>query len=271
MRQGRGRQFLAAAASAVVTASVLAARNRFGAAGSDRWSRKNYRGRTVSLAGGPAVAAGLMTGATASAAWPAAVAATTAAAFGLYDDLAGDSHARGLRGHARAALEGRLTTGLIKLGGLAAGGMAAAAMNARRRPTVRPVVAIDALLIAGMANLLNLLDLRPGRAGKVALAIAAPLAAGRGRGAAVAAASGAATMAVLRTDLCEEVMLGDCGANALGAVIGASMCASLSPRGRVVALSVVVAATLVSERVSFSDVVERTPWLAAIDGIGRQQ
>jgi hypothetical protein len=205
-----------------------------------------------------------------SAEWPSALATTTAAGFGLYDDLAGDSHARGLRGHARAALEGRMTTGLIKLVGLAAGGAAAAAMNARRRPTAGVVVAVDALVIAGTANLLNLLDLRPGRAGKVALAIAGPLTLGRGRGAATAAATVGATLAALGPDLSESVMLGDCGANAIGATIGTAMCASLSPRGRFIALSAVVAATLASERVSFSELIERTPWLAAIDAVGRQ-
>jgi UDP-N-acetylmuramyl pentapeptide phosphotransferase/UDP-N-acetylglucosamine-1-phosphate transferase len=202
---------------------------------------------------------------------PAAIAAAAAGGFGLYDDLAGDSHARGLRGHARAALEGRLTTGLIKLAGLTAGGCVAAAVNARhQRVTTPAVVATDALLIAGMANLINLLDLRPGRAAKVSAVVAAPLAFGRGRGAAPAAAAVAATLAVLPADLAESVMLGDCGANALGATLGASMCASLPARGRMTALCAVVAATLASERMSFTEVIDRTPLLAALDRLGRR-
>ena len=271
MSPGRSRPLLAVVTGAVASSACLRARDNPHVRDDRRWQRQNFRGRTVSLAGGPALAAGLAAGSAVGSAWPAGVAAATAAGFGLYDDLAGDSHARGLRGHARAAIDGRLTTGLIKLGGLVVGGVAAAAGTARDRDHIRlRRIAADALLVAGMANLMNLLDLRPGRAAKAALALGVPISVGRGRGSAAAAATVGATAALIGPDLAERVMLGDCGANALGAALGASMCASFAPRGRTLALAGVIAATLASESVSFSEVIDRTPWLSALDAFGRR-
>lgn len=271
MSPGRSRPLLAVVTGAVVSSACLRASDNQHVGTGRRWRRQNYRGRTVSLAGGPALAAGLVSGSVLGRAWPAGVAAATAAGFGLYDDLAGDTHARGLRGHARAAAEGRLTTGLVKLGGLVVGGAAAAAGTARDRDGIRPTrTTADALLVAGTANLMNLLDLRPGRAAKAALAVGVPISVACGRGGAAAAAAVGATAALISADLAEQVMLGDCGANALGAALGASMCASFPPRGRTLALVAVIAATLASESVSFSEVIDRTPWLSALDALGRR-
>ena len=78
---------------------------------------------------------------------------------------------------------------------------------------------MNAGLIAGGANLLNLFDLRPGRAIKVA-ALAGGLlvaAGGRGPGATRAGIPLGAALALVREDLGERAMLGDAGANALGA------------------------------------------------------
>ena len=38
-------------------------------------------------------------------------------ALGFADDLLGDNNEKGLKGHVKAALHGRVTTGFIKLGG----------------------------------------------------------------------------------------------------------------------------------------------------------
>ena len=67
---------------------------------------------------------------------------------------------------------------------------------------------INAGLVAGSANLMNLFDLRPGRAIKVSLLASAALALrGPGARAAVAAPAGAA-VALLPEDLGERAMLG---------------------------------------------------------------
>ena len=230
------------------------------------WHRRNYRDREVLLSAGPAATLGALvaTGCLASA--PGAlVAGGTAAALGLYDDVYGDSHARGLGGHLRALRSGRVTTGMVKLAGMMGAGLVAGARQ-RRGPAT---ALLDAALIAGTANLVNLLDQRPGRALKVititsglCMAMDAPVAT-------VATATAAAAVATLPADLGEVVMIGDCGANGLGALVGWCLAAGLDSRGRTAALVVVVGLTLASERVSFTTVIERTPWLAALDNWGR--
>ena len=151
-----------------------------------------------------------------------------AGAFGCYDDLAESGDRRGFRGHLGALAKGEVTTGAVKLVGIGVdrpGGQPAARPRWRReqcagRPDGRADVVINAGLVAGCANLMNLFDLRPGRAIKVSLLAGAALALrGPGARAAVAAPAGAAA-ALLPDDLGERAMLGDSGANALGAMLG---------------------------------------------------
>lgn len=65
-------------------------------------------------------------------------------------------------------------------------------------------------------------------------------------------------------------MLGDGGANALGAVLGVAALAGTGRRGRLALLAAAVGLTLASERVSFSEVIARTPGLRELDGWGRR-
>ena len=189
-------------------------------------------------------------------------AAVGAAAFGGYDDLAGSGDRRGFRGHLGALASGDVTTGAVKIGGIGATGMVAAAAAGGHPADV----IINAGLIAGGANLLNLFDLRPGRAIKVAVA-GSTLLAGASAGA-VAGPAGAA-LALLPEDLGERAMLGDAGANALGAMLGASA-AGLSRPARVALLAGIVGLTAASEVVSFTAVIERTPALRWLDMLGRR-
>jgi UDP-N-acetylmuramyl pentapeptide phosphotransferase/UDP-N-acetylglucosamine-1-phosphate transferase len=129
---------------------------------------------------------------------------------------------------------------------------------------------LDALLVAGSANLVNLLDLRPGRALKagVIAALALGVAAPPELSLALAVPTGAA-VGLLPPDLRERAMLGDCGANALGAAIGAAVICRGGTVLNVIALAVVVVLTLVSEVVSFTKLIERSAPLRAVDRIGR--
>ena len=138
--------------------------------GTATWTRTNHRGEPVTLLEGPAAAAGaalaaaLAPGLTGRARAALVAAAAGAGAFGGYDDLAGSGDRRGFRGHLGALARGEVTTGAIKIGGIGATGAAASALLGGA-----PLdVAVNAGLIAGGANLLNLFDLRPGRAIKVA-------------------------------------------------------------------------------------------------------
>ena len=116
------------------------------------------------------------------------------------------------------------------MAGIGAAAAVAAVLTRRGRG---PGAIVDGVLttglVAGTANLVNLLDLRPGRAGKAAdLAAAATL--GGPAGGLVAGPLGA-TLAVLPEDLGERVMLGDAGANAVGALLGLRL-AAVPGRGR---------------------------------------
>src|SRR5690625_6514980 len=65
-------------------------------------------------------------------------------------------------------------------------------------------------------------------------------------------------------------MLGDAGANVLGAAVGTAAARSTAPPARLGMLALVVALNLASETVSFSTVIERTPVLRALDRLGRR-
>jgi hypothetical protein len=195
-------------------------------------------------------------------------------ALGALDDLTGTTEVKGLRGHLGALRHGHVTTGSMKLFGLAATGLLAGGLARRGRGGV-----IDAVLaggvVAGSANLVNLFDLRAGRAAKIFLASSAvPVLAGSSRGNSafgdvVAPASGAVA-ALLEPDLAERSMMGDTGANALGAAWGVGAAASMSRGELATTLLAIGALTLLSERVSFSDVIERTAALRYLDGLGRR-
>ena len=240
--------------------------------GAGRWTRTNHRGETVTLLAGPAAAAGgtvaalVVPGLAPSTRIAAALAVAGAGALGTYDDLSGSGDRRGLRGHLGGLAHGELTTGAVKVLGIGASGLLAGVLL-RRRP-------LDALLaggvVAGTANLVNLLDLRPGRAAKAVLLLAVGPALRGGPGATLAGVAAGAAAISLPEDLGEVTMLGDAGANALGALVGAAMSAGSTRRGLVLRLAALVAATLASERVSFTQVIEATPGLRELDRLGRR-
>lgn len=272
------RTLLAAGVSAAVTTAARRATASNPPGGAERWTRTNHRGEPISLLEGPAVAAGLVaatlaTGGDARTRGAVALATASAGTFGLVDDLAEDTSTRtkGLRGHLGALAEGRVTTGAMKVLGISGVSLVAAAIGTRRTGGACAHlvdVGVNGALVAGTANLLNLLDLRPGRALKAAGAASAPFLAtsaapttGAVLGAAAAAAPG---------DLGERDMLGDCGANALGAALG-SQVAFAAPRAvRWLALAGVVGLTLASEKVSFSTVIDGNDVLRRVDSWGRR-
>lgn len=231
--------------------------------GHQRWARTNHRGRQVTLLPGPALAVA----AAATAGLPrkaAVVAGLGAAAVGVFDDVVGAREGqrsdKGLRGHATALRHGRVTAGAVKVVGIGSAAVLAARLAAPER---RPFdVAVDGGLVAVSANLLNLFDLRPGRALKVGLVTAVAL---DQPGPAAAAA------ALLPGDLAERGMLGDAGANGFGALLGLALAIRRpSRRARVTALAAGIGLTAASEVVSYSAVIDAVPALRRLDRLGRR-
>ncbi|UZN05001.1 hypothetical protein [Cellulomonas sp. S1-8] len=275
------RRVVAATVAGAVTAAARGGIDRWPPGGAATWTRTNHRGEPVSLLEGPSVALGVLAGAVvgapdARAAAAATVAVAGAGAFGLVDDLREDTATRtkGLRGHLGALAHGHLTTGGLKVLGIGVSALVAAAVarpagGAATRPVARVADTLaSAALVAGTANLFNLLDLRPGRALKAASLAAAPLVTTAGGGAACAVLGAAAT--AVRADLAGTDMLGDSGANALGAALGTALVLGAPRPARLAALGVVVGLTLASERISFTRVIERTPVLRELDAWGRR-
>ena len=164
------------------------------------------------------------------------------AGLGLADDLWSGPE-RGFRAHLRAGA----TTGVLKLVGIPLVGLLATRKLS------------GALLVGLAANSLNQLDTRPGRALKAYLA-----------GAALARAPVGIAVLLLPYDLRERTMLGDAGSNALGAMLGLSSVGRLTGRGRWLAIGALAGLTLLGERRSLGELIERTPGLSQVDAFGRQ-
>lgn len=264
-----------------------------------QWERTNFHGATVSLRGGVAMAgASVASAAVASAlsdqpraALGGVVASLGGGLAGYIDDVDQGAHdggkvAKGLKGHLGALAHGQVTTGVIKIAGIGASALAASALVGSKATSVGGKVAdlaLNTVLIAGTANLANLLDLRPGRALKATVLVAAPLsyfscAAAKPEASASAAsaqrllASGlnAAAITALVEDLQETTMLGDTGANAAGALLGTSLAANDSWKLRLGTTLGVVGLILASEKVSFSKVIAANPALNWLDQLWRR-
>jgi UDP-N-acetylmuramyl pentapeptide phosphotransferase/UDP-N-acetylglucosamine-1-phosphate transferase len=238
--------------------------------------RENYRGRSLPTAGGLVAVVAVLA---VEGAWALldgtgvhhvyVLIALAFGALGFVDDLLGSGgDGRGFVGHVRALTQGRLTTGGLKLfGGGAAALIACAAVDGDR---VGRLV-LDAALVALAANLANLFDRAPGRTLKVGglCFVVLAVAAGLDRDLAGVAVAMGALLALLPADLGERLMVGDTGANPLGAVLALGLVLVAPVWGRVVALAVVLALNLASEAVSFSAVIDRVGVLRWVDRAGR--
>jgi hypothetical protein len=273
-----GGALLTGGLAAITARAAYAALTARPPGGQQAWARTNHRGEPVTLLEGPAAAAAAVAVTLIAPGLPArsraalAVTGAGAAAFGGYDDLKGSGARRGFRGHLGALARGEVTSGAVKLAGIGATGLAAGALigrpDAGRASAADPV--INAGLVAGGANLLNLFDLRPGRAIKVALAAGTALGIASPAGGCAAAAPAGAALAVLPEDLGERAMLGDAGANALGGMLGAAAAVALPRKARIAVLAAITGLTAASEVVSFTRVIDRTPPLRWLDMLGRR-
>jgi hypothetical protein len=241
----------------------------------------NYRGRRLPIVLGLAITAGIFV-----AVWAVLVAdnrqqrlvhsaretleilAAVLLVFtgGLLDDVQ-PARFHGLVRHFGELVQGRVTSGIIKMGTALA---AAAAFGvATHQSGIRLALGIP--FVAGAANLWNLLDVAPGRALKwflPAVAVALALAPTDGFALFEAAALGGAMIALL-FDLAEVAMLGDSGAYVLGFVAGAGLLLQLPTPGLAVALALVVALHLLAETVTLTRLIRGIAPIRWLDDLGR--
>ncbi|MGP0102827.1 MAG: hypothetical protein ACLPUT_14560 [Solirubrobacteraceae bacterium] len=276
--------FLVALLAAAILAPAL-----LRALGDGGRTRRNYRGRALpfpfgvlTLAAAPIALIGLValqrlasTRVLPAQLLPIAVYALGVLALGLLDDTLGRDDAgadgrvrqRGWRGHGAATLRGELSTGALKAAGSL--GLALLAMSYLGLSNGRWLLAAAVLVLA--TNAFNLLDLRPGRATKAFVLLGAGLAIGSADLHTLWALGLFAAPALVAGvyDLRERVMLGDTGANLLGALAGLWLVLTLSGTGQLVALALLAVITLYGELRSISALIERTPLLRQLDSLGR--
>ena len=194
--------------------------------------------------------------------------------LGLLDDLVGTSGSRGFAGHAKALARGEVTSGMVKLiGGITASLVAAGLVLMDATDDGFGPLLLSAAVIALAANFFNLLDLRPGRSSKVGIftfLVIALLSAFDTALVPAAIVIGAAA-AILLDDLHEHLMMGDTGANALGAAVGFALATQLSGTGLLVAAVILLTLNLLSEVVSYTKLIDNFGPLKALDAIGRKR
>ncbi|MCL2655396.1 MAG: hypothetical protein FWD65_06855 [Coriobacteriia bacterium] len=226
-----------------------------------------------------------------------ALAAGAVFAFGLIDDLGGGGASKGFKGHLKALAHGQVTTGVVKLFGIGITAIIFAFYVIEPAPLTGCLMTafdrfhwvIFIFLVGGAvalsANFVNLCDLRPGRASKVSILL---LVIGLVASVILRLVSADSLtlsslyleflwflvfllpmLVTLRYDLRERGMLGDAGANSSGFIAGAYIVMRLGLVGLAVYFAVMLALNLISEKVSYSQVIEKNPLLSRLDQIGR--
>ncbi len=185
--------------------------------------------------------------------------------LGFLDDKFGDRSIGGFHGHVRAIFKGKPTTGSLKLlgGGLTALGAA----FFLHKDVLWVQILLQGLLIALSANSINLLDTRPGRAhfGFALLTIPSLICL---RLAGISGPLALVLLAILIEwpfDARAKSMMGDTGANFLGALGGLLAVTSLPLWGQGALLILLLGLNVASERISLQKLISSTPALAWLD------
>ena len=185
---------------------------------------------------------------------------------GIIDDSLGNRGVTGLIGHFKALFKGSLTTGAFKalLGGFV--GLTLAVTLSKSIPNI----IVATLVVALSTNMLNLFDLRPGRAIKayVILAIIIFLASAKFNRE-VMMLIVPAVLAYFYFDLRALTMMGDAGSNVLGVSIGVFIVSSFDLPVQLVSLVLLVAIHVLTEKFSLTKIIENNKFLNYVDKLGR--
>jgi hypothetical protein len=218
--------------------------------------------------------------------------------FGLIDDVYGERGSGGFRGHLKALFSGTLTTGGLKLIGitiisLISGytlSVAPSYTSLYNDWYCIPLAILTGAAIALSANFVNLTDLRPARASKMYIVL---ILVGFVTGVLHEAFAGGLYSAnfgwleyllgqailliwllgpILVTwkyDAGETAMLGDAGANPMGALAGLYFAFNTGLIGLGLYVILMLALNLLSEKFSFTTIIANNPLLSKLDAAGR--
>ena len=185
---------------------------------------------------------------------------------GIIDDTIGNRDVSGLKGHFKSLFKGKLTTGGFKA---VFGGFVGLIISVSISKNIADII-INTLIIALSTNLMNLFDLRPGRAIKVYLVIMIAI---------FITLTGYIqllpllilpnVLAYFNYDLKAKAMMGDTGSNVLGISIGMLMAFGYTLNVRIAWLVFLVLIHLLTEKFSLTKIIEKNKVLNFIDKLGR--
>ena len=185
---------------------------------------------------------------------------------GALDDLIGNRNVSGLKGHFKSLFKGKLTTGGFKA---LFGGFVGLIISVCISKNIADII-VNTLVIALSTNLMNLFDLRPGRAIKVYLVIIIPI---------YITLTGYTkvfpllilpnVLAYFNIDLKARGMMGDTGSNVLGISIGVLMALGYGIKVRLAWLVFLILMHLITEKFSLTKIIEKNRVLKFIDNLGR--
>ena len=185
---------------------------------------------------------------------------------GIMDDVIGNRDVSGLKGHFKSLLKGSLTTGGFKA---LFGGFVGILISLVASNNIWELM-INTLIIALSTNLMNLLDLRPGRAIKgylfTTLVMCLTL---TGFIRVLPLLLLPSVLAYFNADLKAKAMMGDAGSNVLGISIGIIMVFGYSFNVRLCWLVFLILIHLLTEKYSLTKIIENNKLLNFIDKLGR--
>ncbi|MCG8502761.1 MAG: UDP-N-acetylmuramyl pentapeptide phosphotransferase [Firmicutes bacterium] len=186
--------------------------------------------------------------------------------IGAIDDFLGNDASKGFKGHILNLAKGNLTTGGLKI---IAGGIIAFAIALQVSPTFWDIL-LNILLIGLVTNFINLLDTRPGRAikGFILVTILTLL---LGNIPPIHYIVLGTLAVYLPVDLKAQGMLGDTGANFIGMALGISIVIAVQNTiARLIIMMLMLGLNVLSEKYSFSKIIERNRVLRFVDDLGRK-
>lgn len=187
--------------------------------------------------------------------------------LGIIDDLIGNRDVSGLKGHFKSILNGKLTTGGFKA---LFGGFVALCISVIISKNI-PDIIINTLLIALFTNLINLLDLRPGRAikGYIFIAVVLLFSISIYYQKILIVLLMANVLAYFKEDLKAKAMMGDAGSNVLGISLGIITAFNFSLPIRASVLLLLIIIHIITEKYSLTKMIENNKILNYIDKLGR--
>lgn len=191
----------------------------------------------------------------------------TMASVGLIDDLIGNRHQVGFKGHIISLFKGKLTTGGLKA---IIGGLIGLFLGGLIGSSILEVI-VNASILALFTNFINLLDLRPGRALKGFLFICILFIINNIYSEIKVILFSIIGYAVgcLPQDIKEKAMMGDVGSNTLGIILGIVTIISYTLIVKYIILALLITIHIITEKYSLTSIIKNNSILNFVDELGR--